>query len=1034
MTPRPALRAKQQNRNSAVYIGSDSSSTPPALPDLPEPPSPGGSLGSNRSGLPSPPATNSTGSGSTGDPASIAFRKRPFSVDNRHNMLTDSNVKAFHSAFDQSHHLDDDDDDNHDDNENDEDNTARLDRISLKSSSENVQALQRVKSLTERNRMALDKLSSYSRLSTPSPNLRPSKTRSPISQTVSLASTSSARHRTSISSMSGSETERESVHLDPMTANSQSSSSGSSSIFANRPTTPLSYGSGSTRLRLKSAPTSPAKIRLGLSDSSSSNNSNSPSRARKRVSIVMADLHDAHPRSASRSPEFYSEPKDVTQLALAAVASSRRSPTGGSGKKRQPLPREFRDNSSGASSSRRGSVDSPPTRYSLELPERNSTLPLSPRGSQARTLGRSSTVRELTRKHQTRWVSEDLSANLNDDDEDLPPRGSRVDTGRRQSLRGGSAESALTVGPGRSLVGEGLRAAGLSRRSTLDSYEPDLSPERSQSRLGRATGSEGPRARNGTITTPRAATSMADYRNPTGDEPRTAPALRTYKSAYPLPQGENRRESMDRAPSSMSRYDSPGPQDRYSSPMPSRRFGTVGSSGAQQQQQQQPEHARLMEDSLAMFESQLRRLPHLDSSSELMKNAQAIVYGAEKLNALLKHGTNRALEEQIDAEVSDSPVDADLVEIWRKVGGEYREGLRASDELVRSITGLLLGVGRAVREIAGIEGHGRSMSLDEENLGRASRTSMSPDVTGSTNGGRRSAESRKSWEPGRPGRPESALAARPPSSMRNPEPQTVGRNSTPSGFNSSSVRRLYTPRDQRDSITSRPGAIATVDSQETVHGYEPSPTPATRKPRVSESRSLAPLNIPKPLPTLPSESHRRPTTSSNEKGSQRRRPSVSTIRAPAFPSLTPNSATTALTPHTVSNSPDRLAFPLLRNDSQKANGKATVTFSRSSTVSAITGLQQQHLADQRKRTISNVEPEPMEHRPVVPRQLSASETERERERETNRRTLDRPRMSLDGARESTGRAADRSAAASILGPRRERRRTVVDIWPPPAGQ
>jgi hypothetical protein len=73
-------------------------------------------------------------------------------------MLNGTNVKAFHAAFaanntkSQRAHVDDDDDDN--DNDNDEDNTARIDRRhSLKSPSENVLALQRVQSLTQRNRM-----------------------------------------------------------------------------------------------------------------------------------------------------------------------------------------------------------------------------------------------------------------------------------------------------------------------------------------------------------------------------------------------------------------------------------------------------------------------------------------------------------------------------------------------------------------------------------------------------------------------------------------------------------------------------------------------------------------------------------------------------------------------------------------------------------------------------------------------------------------------------------------------------------------
>ncbi len=40
-------------------------------------------------------------------------------------------------------------------------------------------------------------------------------------------------------------------------------------------------------------------------------------------------------------------------------------------------------------------------------------------------------------------------------------------------------------------------------------------------------------------------------------------------------------------------------------------------------------------------------------------------------------------------------------DIWRRVGGDYREGMRASDELVRAVTGFLLGVGKAVKDNAG---------------------------------------------------------------------------------------------------------------------------------------------------------------------------------------------------------------------------------------------------------------------------------------------------------------------------------------------
>lgn len=669
------------------------------------------------------------------------------------------------------------------------------------------------------------------------------------------------------------------------------------------------------------------------------------------------------------------------------------------------------------------------------------------------------------------------------DNEEELQHASRRETGRRQSLRGGSAESALTtVAAGRSLVGEGLRAAGLNRRSRdtgdldVGGVRPERSTDgfndqRSRSRLGGADLSDS-RTRAGTITAPRAATSMAEYRNmegdPKEDEPRTAPpGLRTYKSAYHLPQRGDSREPADRAGSSLSRYNSPAhlpsaPQDRHSSPFSTRRFDPVAHStsangGAQQQQQQQQsEHTRLMVESLNMFESHLSRTPFINSlngGDDLMRNAQAMVQSAEKLNAMLKLGTNRALEEQIDAEVGDSNTNVDLSEIWRRVGGDYREGLRASDDLVRSITGFMLGVGKALRDIGGSEDHRRTVSLDDEGLGRASR--MSPDVTGAS--GRRSADSRRSWEPPRErddlskrpsGRPESVLAQRPSSSMNmlkdsnnSPAPsKNVGRNGTPNGINSSSMRRLYIPREQRElqqlQQDSSPRGVVAADSQETLHAYEPSPTPAPRKPRVQEtpdrSRTLPPISIPKPLPTLPSETNRQPPTADDKSSfrqTARRRASLS--RGPLFPSITTPNATTAITPHTVSNSPERMAFPVMRSDSAKS--RSTVTFSRASTVSALSGLQQQHLADQRKRTTStgsNLEPEPTSATTPVTRAASGSETERD----SRQRTIDRaPRISLDGARDrDTIHAADRSAAAILQvngSGSRTRRKTVMEMFP-----
>ncbi|KAJ7708402.1 hypothetical protein B0H14DRAFT_3525563 [Mycena olivaceomarginata] len=1091
--------------HSPASFDAETSSFLSNIPDLPEPPSPGSSSSTSTSGLPSPPATNSTGSGSTGDPASIAVR------GGRLNMLNGTNIKTFHAAFSSASAAAAADDEQDDyDNDNDdgdgEDNTARLDQQRRHSASENVLALQRVKSLTQRNKMALDKLSSFSRLGSPSPSggagsggssaRRASVTRSPhppppasssstsdsrsnsnstsshsnsnsassdFRSNSNSTSTSSHSHLASTSTgarpsmrrartqdhQSGSETERDDDHADHLSAHRS----------PHRPTTPLPPP-GHTRQRLVSAPASPQK-HLTLSSSraqgqalshssGSASGSSTKSPRRSRVSNLsfssraVVDLGDdgGYDDNYGTGGGEASSPEDVTRAALAAVASARRSPssglgtarrmnmsptaTGGSGKKRQPLPREWGAGSVGGSSSGNGRFSAePPTsppqhqtspnkRHSLAGSTASSTSASSLAGhsrghahsnstSSTSTIGgpgRASTVRDLARRHQARFLSEDFG------------NGGERDRERRQSLRAGSAESAL--GAGRSLIGEGLRAAGLAGRERGaggDVFSPQ-DQEQLQRTPARVEWADGTRSRSVSrqsghgLGHGRAATSMADYasydrRVGDGDEPlRTAPPLRTYRSsAHVLDAATGAaRGQRDGEVSVTGR----GERERYApSPSP---FGSVrrhGSGGGGSGGSGQQEHTKLMGDSLAMFEGHLARVAGAGerTSHDLATHAQKLVGAAERLNAILRAGTARALEEQIDAEVSgvDGGSAPELAEVWRRVGGEYREGLRVSDELVRGVTGFLLGVGRVVRDF----GEGRGS--DE------GRGSASPDAG---RDGRRSVESRRS--------------------MEKDDRRTSGGTAERTSQSYPSSRRLLTPREQRELHAS--GGIVASDSQETVlpdkhGGYEPSPTPASRKQNqttLDRSRTLPPISIPKPLPTLPSESsstlRRNQTTGATGFSSQRRRTLTSgTQRGDA-----------------------RMAFPTLpRSDSDKSiparTRNNTVTFSRPSTV-ALAGLQMQHERE-RQRTISNTNNQLDAAAVAVAAAAgpSGSETEKDTRKRSSVATHDRPRMSLEGGVESTGQghAADRSAAAGLsslnqtLGQKRERRRTVTDIWPPP---
>jgi len=545
----------------------------------------------------------------------------------------------------------------------------------------------------------------------------------------------------------------------------------------------------------------------------------------------------------------------------------------------------------------------------------------------------------------------------------------------------------------------------------------------------------------------------------------------------------------------------------------------------------QLEHTRLMLESLSMFEAQVAKLPQLGTSStkstpstgasqvELARNAQGVVFAAERLSGMLRHGGMRALEAQVEAEVEASSSvmeNKDLVvDVLGRVVAEYRDGSRVADELVRGITALLLGVGRVMRDFGAAAGsgavgefgtqspnvHNRHLSLDYHG-----ETGTPGHGGSSTESGRHSVASRRSWEPTprekerereetfkrlAGARPESVLARASPATFQKLKDREERDRASPvnaSKLNASisGPRRLFTPREKREQMLDaaraeviRGGAnLATADSQETIHQQpiEPSPTPATRvqvkaSPR-ERSKTLTPLSIPKPLPTLPSESTNRrqattstnvPTTAPLDKstaattGSTRERARRSTLRS-SFPLITsPSNATTAITPHTVSNTPARSPFPLPRTDSDRSEGPSPgVTFSRPATGSISATLSDLHQQVERQRStggssasISTGDSNSLQ--PPTGSNLSRSTSDVERDsssREARRKTLGvsrtgMPRSSLDSATPSraelnhktnsaTVHAADRSAASTILqqsSSTRERRRTVTEIWP-----
>ncbi|KAI5981726.1 hypothetical protein EDD15DRAFT_2523172 [Pisolithus albus] len=1083
----------RQRPLSAIYIGPSSSSLQLQHP----PPSPG----SNTSGgLPSPPATNSTGSGSTTEDSGAG---------STHQCPAPNVVMDYHHNDKLT--LSDDDDDN------DDDNTARLDRKHpSKITGEALGTLQRVKSLAQRNRMAIDKLTSFSRLNTPSPSGSSRLSRSPgcnplaSASTSSLTSTSHHSHPASMSAsdrrradtLSGSETERESF----------------------RAPTP----SHST----PSAPSSPDKARQA---------SPGPSRTpRKRTSLASTTSAPVGPLDADRERYRYhahersnANENDITDAALAAVASARQSPidtaTAGtsSRRSRQPLPREFRD---GIRRSLDGqtSIEPPRTPYSTRAREgtldQDENADVSPRTA-LHTAANAGTTRlqfsprsaaRLNRAPQLRWQSDDFSTNgVGDTPSTTATAGAPiVGTGRRQTLRGGSAESPLTSGR---LASESLRAAGIGTRSVRSPFlagpassaangssanskddDPFLGTDagvlhRSRSRTGKSVEWED-----------REYDRHQGYQDhyeqerdtrrrmlPEDQRSRTSASSNTRLNEGPVlllfvfikvrdgefeacdVNGDDRglergiarkhgsRGELERSRSAtLRRHTSvmtPSHSYTHSSPYPRQDLHQRGTS-------QQAEHARLLSESLTMLLATLSKLPiQTGVGRDLGYQAETIVRASERLNGLLRAGTTHAVQRQIAIEV-DEDVDpsregresgGDMAKLWRDVGADFREGLRESDEVVRTLTGFILGVGKVLKEMASIasasipggggsaasatngtgsacgstasigEGkeHLRSVSLDHHDIVR--RYVRTPD-SGSGGArlvdGRRSVESRRSWDPTGVSEYEPPSSRPPSSAMRERErdgggsdlerrgvprapasassSSALGSTSSPGLELPSTTRRLMTPREIREqqsvSLARTPGmGVGNLSST----NYEPLPTPASRQ------------QFGKGMP---------PPLLSHFKQQSTPGPSQSTCGGRHLQM----SSTTLLT----------------RSDSRdsRESSRASVTFSRPSEVSTSALQMQQSRDDARRRGEEElIREREAEIRQSLRSPLSGSETERD----TRRRTIGSrvARMSLDAAideREGefaggsggVGPGGTRTSTITLPSQRRERRRTVTEIF------
>ena len=657
-------------------------------------------------------------------------------------------------------------------------------------------------------------------------------------------------------------------------------------------------------------------------------------------------------------------------------------------------------------------------------------------------------MRDVSTRKGLRSTSEDISGQVIDED-----------GGTTQTRRGGSWES--PVSQSRSLVGEGLKAAGIATRRRETADDVFREPEERSLVLVTTTGRSsvlGSRDREVDHEPEPRTPASASRREP----PRSLFSSRPASSMggayqYESPSSDALRVSMLRGKKSTPSMDisrdlpivrQPSLDRGYPSPYTGASRQLTGTPvSATRDRVTSGEHGKLMMDSLSIFESHLSRLPpngHTTTNTipQLFTAAQTIVQATEKLNVLLRSGTNRALEEQIGAEVSGDlgEGNSELSEYWRTVGSDFRECLRASDDLVRNMTGFLLGVGKVLREtnasnVGTPNQHLRSMSLDDDVTTRLN-TEGAPTSGGRSSEGRRSvAGSRYSWEARmeRPGSQDGGLGSRdrPPSSFRDRRsedtpPQTTASQSSNLSSGSSSIRRFLSTREVRDSPRS---------SAEDV--MDPSPSPATRvygpQSGPQSIKALPPLVVPRPLPGLPLPSSDSESSIARKKISNG---SAGTVRGigqtPAF-QPTVSTSTTAVS---LSN--------LSRTES--SGGGPAVTFSRPSTISlfALNGLRQR---EQRSRVssaaYSSYDSESAgtgtSSSQMVNSPVSGAESEPRRERGGplgRNRTVGRTvRMSLDGVSPGVDNGADhqpattRGAGGSTTKVKKaERRRTITEIF------
>lgn len=574
--------------------------------------------------------------------------------------------------------------------------------------------------------------------------------------------------------------------------------------------------------------------------------------------------------------------------------------------------------------------------------------------------------------HRT-WQSEDLNS------PDTETESSRF-PGSRYEQRGSSGENPLIV---RSVVNEGLRAAGLAgRREPTESYRGGDGAARRQRNVSGGLGSHPTllaspaslddgsewdsglnRSRNGTLSREpitlanrmpnRSIQSVLSPRPGTGmslhdDGAQASPSLRHPRSNTDLP---DRYSSLGSA-AVVKAFTSPSGVVRT---LQSKR--EIPSTNTTNNMEQ---HAHLMNEALLMFESHVQKLPRANVTpgiyDEVVRDAHVLVAAAGSLNKALRAALRIAADERVLAEVEDDDrrENGEVADVWKRIGTELREDLRVSDELVRTMTSFMIGVGRTLRTAAAsstpagdgrqsVESSGRRSvevrsSMDQhrdESLRRltAARPTYASDALSGngTAGGEWDRTKRASYNSitneSRPGSVLSMIRDNRPSMETSERPATYtalgsGKRSLSRARGEEGLLRLSIPQSARG-----------LGFPESVDGGDR--TPMDGPIRSTRHSSLA---LPPPLPTLPSESLARTKLHTGRLMPKEKRISRSSVATIQGQPKSPSETNTSFSPATAQSSdiPPSRVF--------------TLTSKRTSSV--VNGLQQVSSPLSRKRTIS----------------------------------------------------------------------------------